>query len=132
GRGESHCAACSLRTSCENVAYATQGQLPTLRTKDTSRSCVNRWRNYHFQERTTVRLLTDSIDLQATAPAISLGLDEVGVTGIMRGIVLGTAATATTARFDIATSLAGDARGAHMSRFHEAIDHALALVADEG
>ncbi|MEO6866851.1 MAG: GTP cyclohydrolase MptA [Gaiellales bacterium] len=77
-------------------------------------------------------LLSDSTDLQATAPAISLAIDEVGITDIVRGIVLGEDATPTTARFDVAASLGSDARGAHMSRFHEAIDHALALIADEG
>lgn len=71
-------------------------------------------------------------DLQATAPSIPLGLDEVGVTGIVRGIVLGDPGVPTTAAFDVAAGLGPDARGAHMSRFHEAIDHALALVADEG
>jgi GTP cyclohydrolase I/GTP cyclohydrolase-4 len=79
-----------------------------------------------------VTLLSHSTDLQATAPQIAVGLDEVGVTGIVRGIVLGGGATPATAHFDVATSLGADARGAHMSRFHEAIDHALALVADEG
>jgi GTP cyclohydrolase I/GTP cyclohydrolase-4 len=79
-----------------------------------------------------VTLLSHSTDLQATTPSIALGLDEVGVTGVVRGIVLGEQGTPTTARIDVATSLGGDARGAHMSRFHEAIDHALALVADEG
>jgi GTP cyclohydrolase I/GTP cyclohydrolase-4 len=77
-------------------------------------------------------MLSHSTDLQATAPAIAIGLDEVGVTGVVRGIVLGEQATPTTATIDVATSLGAEARGAHMSRFHEAIDHALALVADEG
>lgn len=76
--------------------------------------------------------LSHSTDLQATSPSIALGLDEVGVTGVVRGIVLGELATPATATFDVATSLGADARGAHMSRFHEAIDHALALVADDG
>jgi GTP cyclohydrolase I/GTP cyclohydrolase-4 len=79
-----------------------------------------------------VTLLSHSTDLQATAPSIAVGLDEVGVTGVVRGIVLGEQATPATASFDVATSLGAEARGAHMSRFHEAIDHALALVADEG
>lgn len=77
-------------------------------------------------------LLSHSTDLQATAPAIELALDDVGVGGIVRGIVLGPDAIPTTATFEVATSLGADSRGAHMSRFHEAIDHALALVADEG
>ena len=77
-------------------------------------------------------LSTHATDLQATAPAIPLGIDEVGVTGIVRGIVLGDPGVPTTARFDVAARLGTDERGAHMSRFHEAIDHALALVADEG
>jgi GTP cyclohydrolase I/GTP cyclohydrolase-4 len=79
-----------------------------------------------------VTLLSHSTDLQATTPSIALGLDEVGVTGVVRGIVLGEQGTPTTARIDVATSLGGDARGAHRSRVHEAIDPALALVADEG
>ena len=70
-------------------------------------------------------LLSHSTDLQATSPSIALGLDEVGVTGVVRGIVLGEQATPATATFDVATSLGAEARGAHMSRFHEAIDHAL-------
>ncbi len=77
-------------------------------------------------------LSTHATDLQATAPSIPLGIDEVGVTGIVRGIVLGDPGVPTTARFDVAARLGADARGAHMSRFHESIDHALALVADEG
>jgi GTP cyclohydrolase I/GTP cyclohydrolase-4 len=54
----------------------------------------------------------------------------VGVTGVVRGLVLGDEGAATTARFDVAAALDPAARGAHMSRFHEAIDQALALVAD--
>lgn len=77
-------------------------------------------------------LLSHSTDLQATPPSIALGLDEVGVTGVVRGIVLGQHASPATATFDVAASLGPSARGAHLSRFHEAIDHALALVADEG
>lgn len=71
-------------------------------------------------------------DLQATAPSIRLALDEVGILGIRRGIIVGEAAMPTTATFDVAASLGADARGAHMSRFHEAIDHALALIGDDG
>lgn len=77
-------------------------------------------------------LLSDSTDLQATSPSIALALDQVGVSGVVRGILLGAAGAPATATFEVATSLGADARGAHMSRFHEAIDHALALVADEG
>ena len=77
-------------------------------------------------------LSTHATDLQATAPSIPLALDEVGVTGVVRGIVLGDPGAPTTATFDVAAALGDDARGAHMSRFHEAIDHALALVAEEG
>src|SRR5690606_36549673 len=77
-------------------------------------------------------LLSDSTDLQATAPSIALALDEVGVHDIARGIVLGAGAMPTTARIDVATSLGADARGAHMSRFHEAIDHALGLIGSDG
>ncbi|MCW2927900.1 MAG: hypothetical protein JWM86_1868 [Thermoleophilia bacterium] len=77
-------------------------------------------------------LLHHSTDLQATSPSIAAALDEVGVVGVLRGIVLGEGRAPATARFDVAASLGSDARGAHMSRFHEAIDHALALVADEG
>jgi GTP cyclohydrolase I/GTP cyclohydrolase-4 len=77
-------------------------------------------------------LSTHATDLQATSPSIPLGLDEVGVTGVVRGIVLGELSAPATATFDVAVALDSDARGAHMSRFHEAIDHALALVADEG
>jgi len=77
-------------------------------------------------------LLSESTDLQATRPAIALGLDDVGVTGIVRGILLGAASIATTATFDVGATLGADARGAHMSRFHEAIDHALALGGADG
>lgn len=70
------------------------------------------------------------IDLQATTPDVALALDDVGVRGIVRGIVLDGAPT--TARIDVDCSLTGGARGAHMSRFHEAIDQALLLVGDEG
>ncbi|MCW2922436.1 MAG: cyclohydrolase FolE2 [Thermoleophilia bacterium] len=77
-------------------------------------------------------LTSHSLDLQATAPSIALALDEVGVTGVVRGIVLGAWDAPTTATFDIAASVGADARGAHLSRFHEALDQALALVADDG
>lgn len=60
-------------------------------------------------------------DLQAEQPAHPLSLDAVGVTGVVRGIVLG-GRMPTTARFDVTAALGDDQRGAHMSRFHEAID----------
>jgi GTP cyclohydrolase-4 len=75
-------------------------------------------------------LLPDTTDLQATAPSIALGLDEVGVLGVVRGIIV--AGSPTTATFDVAVGLGTDVRGAHMSRFHEAIDSALALIGDDG
>lgn len=77
-------------------------------------------------------LTSDSLDLQATEPSIALALDEVSVTGVVRGIVLGAWDAPTTATFDIAASVGAEARGAHLSRFHEALDQALALVADDG
>lgn len=76
-------------------------------------------------------LLSDSTDLQTTLPLVALGLDEVGVTGVVRGIMVG-GVLPTTATFDVQASLAGDLRGAHLSRFHEAIDQGLALVGEEG
>ncbi|MCW2972650.1 MAG: cyclohydrolase FolE2 [Thermoleophilia bacterium] len=75
-------------------------------------------------------LLPDTTDLQATSPSIALGLDEVGVLGVVRGIIV--AGSPTTATFDVAVGLGSDMRGAHMSRFHEAIDSALALIGDDG
>lgn len=77
-------------------------------------------------------LSTHATDLQASVPSIELSLDEVGVTGLVRGIVLGDPGVPATARIDVAVALDGGSRGAHMSRFHEAIDHALSLVGDEG
>ncbi len=77
-------------------------------------------------------LTSHSLDLQATEPSIALALDEVGVTGVVRGVVLGAWDAPTTATFDIAASVGADARGAHLSRFHEALDQALSLVADDG
>lgn len=76
-------------------------------------------------------LSTHATDLQAAAPSIALALDEVGVTGLVRGIVLGDPGVPATARIDVAVALDGGSRGAHMSRFHEAIDHALALVGED-
>jgi GTP cyclohydrolase-4 len=75
-------------------------------------------------------LLHHETDLQATAPSLALALDDVGVTDVVRGIVVGGAPT--TATFEVGVRLGADARGAHMSRFHEAIDHALALVGEDG
>ena len=83
-------------------------------------------------ENTAVTTLSIDTDLQATVPSIALDIDEVGVRGIVRGVVLGQSGSPATATFDVCTTLGADARGAHMSRFHEAIDHAMALVADEG
>lgn len=77
-------------------------------------------------------VLSDTTDLQATAPAVPLALDEVGITGVVRGILLGAGGIPTTATIDVRTSLDARSRGAHMSRFHEAIDHALTIVGDEG
>ncbi|MBC7462100.1 MAG: GTP cyclohydrolase I FolE2 [Thermoleophilia bacterium] len=75
-------------------------------------------------------LLPDTTDLQATSPSIELGLDDVGVLGVVRGLIV--AGCPTTATFDVAVGLGSDMRGAHMSRFHEAIDSALALIGDDG
>ncbi|MCW2960316.1 MAG: cyclohydrolase FolE2 [Thermoleophilia bacterium] len=75
-------------------------------------------------------LLHHATDLQATAPSVQLALDDVGVTGVVRGIIVGGAPT--TATFDVGIVLDAQSRGAHMSRFHEAIDHALALVGEDG
>lgn len=75
-------------------------------------------------------LLPHTTDLQATAPGIAIALDEVGVLGIVRGIVVN--GSPTTATFDVAIQLDASSRGAHMSRFHEAIDSALALIGDDG
>jgi MptA/FolE2 family GTP cyclohydrolase len=69
-------------------------------------------------------------DLQAGAPSVALGIDDVGVRGIVRGIVL--RGTPTTARIDVGCGLHAGVRGAHMSRFHESIDQALSLVGDDG
>ena len=72
------------------------------------------------------------IDLQAGAPALPLTLDSVGVTGIVRGVLLGADALPATARIDVSVELPADARGAHMSRFHESIDQSLLLAAADG
>ncbi len=77
-------------------------------------------------------LTSHSLDLQATEPSIALALDQVSVSGVVRGIVLGAWNAPTTATFDIAASVGADARGAHLSRFHEALDQALSLVGNDG
>lgn len=101
--------------------------IPATR-RDAARHLASR----RFPDRTSVTRTSDLLDLQATSPSIALALDEVGVTGVVRGIVLGAWDAPTTATFDIAASVGADARGAHLSRFHEALDQALALVADDG
>lgn len=63
-------------------------------------------------------------DLQASAPDIPLPLDEAGVDGLVRGLVL-PGPVACTARIDLAVDVAADVRGVHMSRFHEAVDAAI-------
>lgn len=66
----------------------------------------------------------DATDLQAQAPSVLLALDMVGVEGLVRGALVEPGGPATL-RLDVATDLAADARGAHMSRFHEALDEVL-------
>jgi MptA/FolE2 family GTP cyclohydrolase len=52
-----------------------------------------------------------------------LRIDDVGVRGVMRGVIVdGLPATAT---IDVSVALPPTQRGAHMSRFHEAIDAVL-------
>lgn len=75
-------------------------------------------------------ILVEHTDLQATKPQIELALDHVGVTNIARGIIL--AGNPTTLRLNVGCALDSTMRGAHMSRFHEAIDQALMLIGDDG
>lgn len=116
---------CGVRES--NAATAAPAWLPGPEGLDTSTA-----EPFHDRNAPFVTLLSHSTDLQATTAAIAIGLDEVGVTGVVRGIVLGQHAAPATATFEVAASLGATARGAHLSRYHEAIDHALALVAEEG
>lgn len=63
-------------------------------------------------------------DVQAERPRVAIGLSRVGVTDVERLVRVG--ADVLDARFSCAVSLAADQRGAHMSRFEEAVDEALA------
>ncbi len=76
-------------------------------------------------EHPTARLLVR--DIQDETPEHRIALSYVGVTGTQRMVHLTTGGTAhqtMLARIDAGASLSAGRRGAHMSRFHEAIDAA--------
>ena len=73
-------------------------------------------------------------DVQADRPETALSLARVGVTGVEKAIAVGPAAGGRTvhASIDCAVELPPDQRGAHMSRFDEAIEEAVdATVLDD-
>lgn len=67
---------------------------------------------------------TPRVDVQASAPRVPLRLSTVGVTGTERTLQLGDLTLLAT--FTCSVELGGAQRGAHMSRFEEAITDVLA------
>jgi len=65
-------------------------------------------------------------DVQARAPGIPLGLSRVGVTGVEK--VVRIRDELFFARLDCYVDLAGDQKGAHMSRFDEVVNEAIGEV----
>jgi GTP cyclohydrolase I/GTP cyclohydrolase-4 len=69
-------------------------------------------------------------DVQAQTPAIAIGLSRVGVTGVEKVIRIRQhgAEQLFSARLDCFVDLAGDQKGAHMSRFEEVVNEAIGEV----
>jgi len=69
-------------------------------------------------------------DVQAQTPALAIGLSRVGVTGVEKVIRIRQhgAEQLFSARLDCFVDLAGDQKGAHMSRFEEVVNEAIGEV----
>lgn len=68
----------------------------------------------------------DADDVQARAPAVSVGLSRVGVTGVEK--VIRICEELFYARLDCFVDLDSDQKGAHMSRFEEVVNEAIGEV----
>jgi GTP cyclohydrolase I/GTP cyclohydrolase-4 len=70
------------------------------------------------------------VDVQAQAPAVSLSLSRVGVTGVEKVIRIRQNGSEQlfSARFECVVDLGPDQKGAHMSRFEEVINDAINAV----
>jgi GTP cyclohydrolase I/GTP cyclohydrolase-4 len=75
-------------------------------------------------------LTLEAPDVQAQPPSLPLGLSRVGVTGVEKVIrvVQNGAEQLFSARLDCFVDLAGDQKGAHMSRFEEVVNEAIGEV----
>jgi GTP cyclohydrolase I/GTP cyclohydrolase-4 len=71
-----------------------------------------------------------TVDVQAQAPAVSLSLSRVGVTGVEKVIRIRQNGSEQlfSARFECVVDLGPDQKGAHMSRFEEVINDAINAV----
>jgi GTP cyclohydrolase I/GTP cyclohydrolase-4 len=71
-----------------------------------------------------------TLDVQAQAPPVQLGLSRVGVTGVEKVIRLRHDGTEQlfSARFECVVDLGPDQKGAHMSRFEEVVNEAIGQV----
>jgi GTP cyclohydrolase IV len=75
-------------------------------------------------------LTLEAPDVQAQSPSVPLGLSRVGVTGVEKVIrvVQNGAEQLFSARLECFVDLAGDQKGAHMSRFEEVVNEAIGEV----
>ncbi len=75
-------------------------------------------------------LTLDAADVQAQPPSLAIGLSRVGVTGVEKVIRLRQQGIEQlfSARLECFVDLAGDQKGAHMSRFEEVINEAIGEV----
>jgi GTP cyclohydrolase IV len=73
-------------------------------------------------------------DIQADRPVTALALSQVGVTGVEKAVRIGPADADRTvfASIDCSVDLGAEQRGAHMSRFDEAIEEAIETTVLEG
>src|ERR1700690_498261 len=75
-------------------------------------------------------LTLDAADVQAQPPSLAIGLSRVGVTGVEKVIRLRQQGSEqlVSARLECFVDLAGDQKGAHMSRCEEVINEAIGEV----
>jgi GTP cyclohydrolase I/GTP cyclohydrolase-4 len=75
-------------------------------------------------------LTLEAPDVQAQPPSLAIGLSRVGVTGVEKVIRISQhgAEQLFSARLDCFVDLAGDQKGAHMSRFEEVVNEAIGEV----
>jgi GTP cyclohydrolase I/GTP cyclohydrolase-4 len=75
-------------------------------------------------------LTLEAPDVQAQPPSLAIGLSRVGVTGVEKVIRIRQhgAEQLFSARLDCFVDLAGDRKGAHMSRFEEVVNEAIGEV----